>query len=273
MNLLKLQNVSKIFDLDGLKLKVLDHISLTIKEGEFVSIMGPSGSGKSTLMYIMGFLDTPTSGQIFLEGQSVKDFSEEKLAQIRNQKIGFVFQNFNLLPRTSAPPNVMLPLIYSPISHTEGEQRALVLLDKLSLSPRKEHPPSKLSGGEQQRVAIARALINQPKLILADEPTGNLDTKTGKEVIKIFKQLNQEGHTIIFVTHDPEVAKNTQRIIKLCDGKICWKFKTSSTGIKNKQNALGADHARSDYRCNFSYPSNLNRTGLANLFKSTISIS
>ncbi|MDO8551118.1 MAG: ABC transporter ATP-binding protein [bacterium] len=220
MDLLTLDRISKSFDIDGGQLKVLDNISLKIQKGDSVAITGPSGSGKSTLMYIIGCLDTPTSGKIFLENQNLLGLSENELAKIRNQKIGFVFQSFNLLPRTSAVENVMLPLAYSKTSPIEGKKRALELLEKLGISQRKDHPPSKLSGGEQQRVAIARALINNPSLILADEPTGNLDSQSGQEVLEIFKELNKEGKTIVLVTHDAKVAKICRRIIKIQDGKI-----------------------------------------------------
>lgn len=218
--LLSLENVSKSFDLGGVKLEVLNNVSLKIKAGEFVAIMGPSGSGKSTLMYLIGLLDTPTSGEVVLEGKRVSGLPENTLAKIRNQKIGFVFQSFNLLSRTSALANVLLPTIYSSIPTSEAEKRARELLAKLGLKSRQEHFPNQLSGGEQQRVALARALINNPSLILADEPTGNLDTKTGQEVIQIFKDLNREGNTIIFVTHDINIASHAQRIIQIQDGKI-----------------------------------------------------
>lgn len=220
MPLLKLQDISKIFRLDGAELKVLDKITLTIQKGEFIAIMGPSGSGKSTLMYIMGCLDTPTSGQIYLEGKSLLGLPENKLAQIRNQKIGFVFQMPNLLPRTTALNNVELPLIYAKTSLSERKKKALDLLAKLGLADRTEHFPSQLSGGEQQRVAIARALINNPSLILADEPTGNLDSKSGKEIMEILKQLNKEDHTIVVVTHDKTIARYARKIIRIQDGRI-----------------------------------------------------
>lgn len=220
MDLLKLQNVCKIFSLDGVQLKALDNVSLAIQRGEFVAIMGPSGSGKSTLMYIMGCLDTPTEGELYLEGKSVLGLLEEELAKIRNQKIGFVFQMFNLLPRTTAQANVELPLIYSKIPEGERKEKAERLLKKLGLSERAGHFPSQLSGGEQQRVAIARALVTSPSIILADEPTGNIDSKSGKEIMKIFKRLNQEGNTVVVVTHDKNVAKYAKRIIKIQDGRI-----------------------------------------------------
>lgn len=218
--LLKLSNVEKVYRMDGISIKALDGISLMIKAGEFVAITGASGSGKSTLMHIIGCLDTPTNGEVFLDGQKVSDFSERQLAVVRNQKIGFVFQQFNLLARTSALENVALPLIYSGLPESKIEEKAKEALNRVGLSDRLHHHPNQLSGGQQQKVAIARALVTNPSLILADEPTGNLDSKSGQEILKVFQQLNQQGNTIIFVTHDQQVAANAQRIIKIKDGKI-----------------------------------------------------
>lgn len=218
--LLKLSNVEKVYRMDGISIKALDGISLMIREGEFVAITGASGSGKSTLMHIIGCLDTPTNGEVFLDGQKVSDFSERQLAVVRNQKIGFVFQQFNLLARTSALENVALPLIYSDLLESKIEEKAKEALSRVGLSDRLHHHPNQLSGGQQQKVAIARALVTNPSLILADEPTGNLDSKSGQEILKVFQQLNQQGNTIIFVTHDQQVAANAQRIIKIKDGKI-----------------------------------------------------
>ena len=219
--LLKLKNVSKIYQMDSIQFKALDNISLEIKKGEFVSIMGSSGSGKSTLMHIMGCLDIPTAGKVIFEGEDVSRLNEAELAKIRNQKIGFVFQGFNLLPRTSALANVELPLIYTHLDNQKKEKKkAAEILKMVGLEKRKNHFPSQLSGGEQQRVAIARALVNNPLIILADEPTGNLDSKTGKEIMEIFQELNKKGNTIIIVTHEARIARCAQRIIKLKDGKI-----------------------------------------------------
>ncbi|MBL7150522.1 ABC transporter ATP-binding protein [Candidatus Microgenomates bacterium] len=219
--LLKLKNVSKIYQMDSIQVKALDNISLEIKKGEFVSIMGSSGSGKSTLMHIMGCLDIPTAGKVIFEGEDVSRLNEAELAKIRNQKIGFVFQGFNLLPRTSALANVELPLIYTHLDNQKKEKKkAAEILKMVGLEKRKNHFPSQLSGGEQQRVAIARALVNNPLIILADEPTGNLDSKTGKEIMEIFQELNKKGNTIIIVTHEARIARCAQRIIKLKDGKI-----------------------------------------------------
>ena len=218
--LLKLLDVKKVYRMDGISVKALDGISLTIKRGEFVTIIGPSGSGKSTLMHIIGCLDTPTSGEVFLDGQKVNNFSERQLAAVRNKKIGFVFQTFNLLARTSALENVALPLIYSNLPESKIEEKAKEALNAVDLSDRLSHHPNQLSGGQQQRVAIARALVTSPSLILADEPTGNLDSKSGQEILRIFQQLNNQGNTIIFVTHDQQVATSAKRIIKIKDGKI-----------------------------------------------------
>ncbi len=218
--LLRIQNVNKIFRLDGLEVKALDNVSLEIKKGEFVSIMGPSGCGKSTLMYLLGCLDKPTSGKIILEDKDVSSLSEIELAKIRNQKIGFVFQMFNLLPRTSALTNVELPLVYSNLNSEIRHQKAKEALERVGLGDRISHFPNQLSGGQQQRIAIARALINHPSLILADEPTGNIDSKAGKEIMDLLKNLNKQGNTIILVTHDIETANYAQRIISMRDGRI-----------------------------------------------------
>lgn len=218
--LLKLINVSKIYRPDGQPIQALKNVNLEIKEGEFAAIMGPSGSGKSTLMHLAGCLDTPTSGKVTLEGKNVSQLSEEDLAKIRSQKIGFVFQTFNLIPRTTALDNVALPLIYAGIDLKKRKKLSQQTLKEVGLADRADHFPNQLSGGEQQRVAIARALINQPLIVFADEPTGNLDTQSGKEIMKIFSQLNKKGKTIIVVTHEAHIAKYAKRIIKIRDGEI-----------------------------------------------------
>ncbi|MBM3208921.1 ABC transporter ATP-binding protein [Candidatus Shapirobacteria bacterium] len=218
--LLKLENVFKIYKIDDLPVKALDGVDLVIKKGDFLSVMGPSGSGKSTLMHIAGCLDIPTSGKVILEGENVSSLGEKELAKIRSTKIGFVFQSFNLVPRMEAIDNVQLPLIYAGIKTAERERRATETLIALGLKERLHHFPNQLSGGEQQRVALARALVNRPAIILADEPTGNVDSHTAKEIMEILTKLNKEGNTLIIVTHDPEVAKWTKRIVKIKDGKI-----------------------------------------------------
>lgn len=216
----ELKKIDKIYKSDSVSFQALKDINLSIKKGEFIAIVGPSGSGKSTLMHILGLLDRPTKGTYLLDGHDVSRLKERKLAEIRNKKIGFVFQNFNLLQRTSALHNVSLPLIYSGIGGKEREQRAFKALESLGLKEKVNSKPNQLSGGQQQRVAIARALVTNPEIILADEPTGNLDSKTGKEVIEIFEKLNKEGRTIILITHSKEVAKDAKRVIELKDGRI-----------------------------------------------------
>jgi putative ABC transport system ATP-binding protein len=218
--LLQLINVSKTYKIDSLAVQALKKINLAIKKGEFIAIMGPSGSGKSTLMHLAGCLDTPTTGKILLEGEDISKLSEAKLAKIRNKKIGFVFQAFNLIPRTTALDNVSLPLLYSNFSHQEMKKEAVKALKSVNLGDRLNHFPNQLSGGEQQRVAIARALVNQPAIIFADEPTGNLDTKAGAEIMKILKKLNDQGHTVVVVTHELHIGKFAKRIIKIVDGEI-----------------------------------------------------
>ncbi len=219
-NLLRCEKVNKAYQMDTLSMSVLHDINLTIKKNEFISIVGPSGSGKSTLMHLIGLLDTPTSGRIFLDDEDVSKLSEEKMASVRNRKIGFVFQTFNLIPRTSALANVELPLIYAGVKDEQRKERATKMLESIGLGERIHHFPNQLSGGEQQRVAIARALINNPSLILADEPTGNLDSKTGNQIMEIFKKLKKDGNTIVLVTHDMELAKIADRIVKIYDGEI-----------------------------------------------------
>jgi putative ABC transport system ATP-binding protein len=212
--------LSKIYQTDGLAVRALSEVSFTIDRGEFVAIMGPSGSGKSTLMHILGTLDLPTSGVYRLDQEDVTRLSGDELAEIRNRKIGFVFQSYNLLSRTSALENVMLPMDYAGISDQEQEKKAKELLEMVGLSKRLDHVPGQLSGGEQQRVAIARALTMDPAIILADEPTGNVATDQSIEIMEIFDRLNKRGHTVLVITHEGEVAECTKRIIYLRDGKI-----------------------------------------------------
>ncbi len=219
--LIKGINLTKEFNLGKTKVNALSGVNIEIKHGEYLCIMGPSGSGKSTLMHILGCLDTPTSGEYYLEGELISKMSDEGLAKVRNEKIGFVFQNFNLLPRLTAAQNVELPLFYNPES-TNQSDRVRLMFEKLGLGERKNHHPNELSGGECQRVAIARALINNPSILFADEPTGNLDSKTGEEIMKIFDQLAREKNNIVLVTHDRNVAAHADRIILLKDGKVIY---------------------------------------------------
>jgi len=219
--MIETENLSKIYRLGETKVHALRKVSIKISDGEMVAIMGPSGSGKSTLLAILGCLDSPTRGIYHLDGQAVENLNEKELAAIRRKKIGFVFQQFNLLPRTSALENVMLPLYYSNVPSKIRQAKGKEALEVVGLADRLNSHPNQLSGGEQQRIAVARALINEPSMILADEPTGNLDTKRGSEIIAIFQHLNRDkGQTIIYVTHDPFLARHTNRIIQIQDGKV-----------------------------------------------------
>jgi len=231
MSLVELRNVSKIYRLGEEEIRALDNISLDIEAGEFISIIGPSGSGKSTLMHILGCLDSPTHGTIKLDGTMIERATPRQLAAIRNRKIGFVFQFFNLLPKLNVVQNVELPMIYSGISGRERRERALAALESVDLGNRARHRPSQLSGGQQQRVAIARALVNNPRLVFADEPTGNLDSHTGDAILRLFQKLSQEGRTIMLVTHDPEIAAVTPRRIEIRDGKVALKADPTLAGV------------------------------------------
>ncbi|HYE33704.1 MAG TPA: ABC transporter ATP-binding protein [Methylomirabilota bacterium] len=231
MPLVELRNVSKIYHLGGEEIRALDDVSLDIEPGEFISIIGPSGSGKSTLMHILGCLDSPSKGTIKLDGTMIERASPRELAAIRNRKIGFVFQFFNLLPKLNVLQNVELPMIYSGVSSRERRERGMEALKMVGLENRSKHKPNQLSGGQQQRVAIARALVNSPKIVFADEPTGNLDSHTGEAILKLFNDLSQKGRTIILVTHDPEIAAVTPRRIEIRDGKIAAKVDEKLAGL------------------------------------------
>jgi len=218
--LIKLSNIDKIYKMGLTEIRAIDGVNMEVEPSEYIAIMGPSGSGKSTLMNLMGCLDTPTSGSYILSDMEVAHLDDDKLAEIRNKEIGFVFQTFNLLPRANALQNVELPLIYSNISARERRKRTLQALEVVGLKDRVSHKPSELSGGERQRVAIARALVNSPSILLADEPTGNLDSKMGEEIMRVFDRLYEQKNTIIVVTHEEHIARHTKRVIKLFDGKI-----------------------------------------------------
>jgi putative ABC transport system ATP-binding protein len=220
MALVELRNVSKIYRVGEEEIRALDDVSLDIEAGEFISIIGPSGSGKSTLMHLLGCLDSPTKGTIQLDGTMIQHASAVQLAGIRNRKIGFVFQFFNLLPKLNVLQNVELPMVYSDVPGRERRERAVQALQLVGLENRAKHRPLQLSGGQQQRVAIARALVNRPRIVFADEPTGNLDSHTGEAILDLFRKLSQEGRTIALVTHDPEIAAVTPRRIEIRDGKV-----------------------------------------------------
>jgi len=239
MSLIKVVNLCKIYDNEGVKTAALCGVSFNIEKGEFVSIMGPSGSGKSTLMHILGLLDRPSDGKYYLDGEDTSTLSDNQLARLRNKKIGFVFQAFNLLPRTTVFENVELPLVYDRQSNAGNRSRVMKALRSVGLENRAEYFSNQLSGGEKQRVAIARALVNDPEVIFADEPTGNLDSKTGVQVMEIFEALNRHGHTIILVTHETVTASYANRIIKILDGKI-----VSDRAVSEKKRQLAERRKR-----------------------------
>lgn len=218
--MIELKDVSKVYQMGDEEVRALDHASLEIDDGEFVSIVGPSGSGKSTMMNIIGCLDTADEGEYDLDGIAIEDYSENELAHIRNRKIGFIFQNFNLLPRLTAAENVELPLVYQKVPATERRERVTEALEKVQLAHRMDHKPTELSGGQQQRVAIARAIVTRPSLFLADEPTGNLDSATSRDIMSLFHELHEEGHTIVLITHNDEIADEAERKIYIRDGQV-----------------------------------------------------
>jgi len=239
MPLVELRNVSKIYQLGDEEIRALDDVTLDIEAGEFISIIGPSGSGKSTLMHILGCLDSPSKGTVKLDEVMIQDATPRQLAAIRNRKVGFVFQFFNLLPKLNVLQNVELPMIYSGISLKARREKSMAALESVDLANRAKHRPSQLSGGQQQRAAIARALVNDPRIIFADEPTGNLDSHTGDAILKLFRRLSTEGRTIVLVTHDPEIAAVTPRKIEIRDGKIAQKLDETLAGLGRTQKAAG----------------------------------
>jgi putative ABC transport system ATP-binding protein len=229
--LIDIRDVSKSYEMGAETIvHALDGVSLSIEEGDYVAIMGPSGSGKSTLMNLIGCLDTPSSGSYVLKGREISSMNDDELAQIRNKEIGFIFQTFNLLPRADAIQNVELPLVYSGLARRERKARAEKALDAVGLGTRKHHRPNEMSGGQRQRVAIARALVNDPSILLADEPTGNLDSKTGEEILALMDELHRGGNTIILVTHEDELAQHAARVIRLRDGKIISDVRNGAVG-------------------------------------------
>lgn len=229
--IIQIRDLKRFYKMGETIVRALDGVTFNINRNEYIAIMGPSGSGKSTLMNIIGCLDTPTEGEYVLNNQNVSDLDDSELAEVRNREIGFVFQTFNLLPRTDCLANVELPLIYSGVKTSERKERAIATLNKVGLGDRLDHKPNELSGGQRQRVAIARALVNNPSILLADEPTGNLDTKTGDEIMLLFEELYRAGNTIIVVTHEQEVAEHARRIVRLRDGLIESDEKVSTPAL------------------------------------------
>jgi putative ABC transport system ATP-binding protein len=217
---IRLEDIVKTYVMGDATVHALDHVHLEVQDGEFMAIMGPSGSGKSTMMNILGCLDRPTSGKYYLDGKEIAGYNDDELARTRNAKIGFVFQNFNLLAKLTAQANVSLPLVYAGVAEDERMERAKRALEAVGLGERLEHKPNEMSGGQRQRVAIARALINNPAIVMADEPTGNLDTKSSYEIMDIFKALNNEGRTVVMVTHEPDIGEQTKRILVMRDGQL-----------------------------------------------------
>lgn len=232
---IQVSDLTKVYQMGNQEVRALDGVSFDVQENEYIAIMGPSGSGKSTLMNLIGCLDTPTSGTYILNGQDVSELEDSELAEVRNREIGFVFQTFNLLPRTDCLSNVELPLIYSGVKTGERHRRAAETLERVGLGDRIDHKPNELSGGQRQRVAIARALVNNPSILLADEPTGNLDTQTGDEIMVLFEELYRMGNTILVVTHEPEIAEHARRIIRLRDGEIESDVQVEDPVLENEE--------------------------------------
>jgi putative ABC transport system ATP-binding protein len=227
--LIEIKDLVKVYEMGDAQVRALDGVSVDLDRGEFVAIMGPSGSGKSTLMNLIGCLDTPTSGTYRLNAQEVSRLDDDELARIRNKEIGFVFQTFNLLSRTSAIENVEVPLVYAGVPRHERHRRAKEMLEQVGLGDRMHHQPNELSGGQRQRVAVARALVNQPSILLADEPTGNLDSRTGEEIMQLFDELNRTGNTIVLVTHEEDIARHARRVVRLRDGQVVEERRTQAS--------------------------------------------
>lgn len=240
---IKVEDLTKLYQMGTQEVRALDGVSFDVEENEYIAIMGPSGSGKSTMMNLIGCLDTPSEGSYRLSSQDVSTFDDAELAEVRNREIGFVFQTFNLLPRTDCLSNVELPLIYAGIKTTERHDRAAKTLERVGLGDRIDHKPNELSGGQRQRVAIARALVNNPSILLADEPTGNLDTKTGEEIMMLFEELYRLGNTILIVTHEDDIAEHARRIIRLRDGKIESDTQVEQSVLEHKDIKLPAKSA------------------------------
>lgn len=240
---IKIENLTKIYQMGNQEVRALDGVSFDVQENEYIAIMGPSGSGKSTMMNLIGCLDTPSDGTYRLNSQDVSELEDADLAEVRNREIGFVFQTFNLLPRTDCLSNVELPLIYAGVKTTERHERAVKTLERVGLGNRIDHRPNELSGGQRQRVAIARALVNNPSILLADEPTGNLDTKTGEEIMMLFEELYRMGNTILLVTHEDDIAEHARRIIRLRDGYIESDVKVEHPALENVEIRLPAQTA------------------------------
>lgn len=238
--LIELKNIYKIYKMGDEEIYALNDISLKIYDGEFVAIVGQSGSGKSTAMNIIGCLDTPTKGDYLLKGKNISKYSEDELAKVRNQTLGFIFQQYNLLPKSNVLKNVELPLLYSGMNDVEIRKRAMKSIERVGLADKYKHKPNQLSGGQQQRVSIARALAGDPSIILADEPTGALDSRTGKEVMEFLKQLHKEGNTIVLITHDNSIAAQAERIIRVFDGKIVYDGSVEGDDIVNKRHSAGS---------------------------------